>query len=481
MLNARHARRTKIVATIGPASTDPAVIEALFLAGVDVFRLNASHGTHADHAARYMTLRDLERKHAHPIAVLMDLQGPKLRVGTFAGGRVNLVQGASFRLDLAAAQGSQQRVTLAHPELFMALRPDTEILLDDGKIRLAVRSHGADFAETIVVSGGVLSDRKGVNLPGVELPLSALSEKDHRDLTFALELGVDWVGLSFVQRAADVHEARAIIGTRAGIISKIEKPAAIPALAEIIAASDAVMVARGDLGVELPPEDIPGLQKRMVRMCREMGKPVIIATQMLESMIQVPVPTRAEASDVATAVFDGADAVMLSAESAAGNYPVQAVSMMDRIIRKVESERLHRVMMDAEHPAAEATEADAITAAAREVATTISAAAIATYTTSGSTTLRASRGRPEMPILGLTTNNSTARRLTLAWGVHPFYTGGPDITDFPEMVARASWAAVACGMARPGQRLVVTAGVPFGKPGNTNSLRVVRIDAEATT
>ncbi len=481
LIPARHARRAKIVATLGPASTEPAIIRALFDAGVDVFRLNASHGSHDDHARRYATLRDLEREAGHPISVLMDLQGPKLRVGAFAAGQAALTEGASFRLDLDPAPGDASRVQMPHPELFAALEHGTEVLLDDGRLRLLVTDHGADFAETTVISGGMLSNRKGVNLPGVELPLSALSTKDRQDLAFALELGVDWVGLSFVQRPEDVAEARAIIGQRAGIVAKIEKPAAIPFLSEIIGLSDAVMVARGDLGVELPPEDVPGLQKRIVRLCRAMGRPVIVATQMLESMTQSPAPTRAEASDVATAVFDGADAVMLSAESAAGQYPVQAVAMMDRIIRRVEREALYRTILDAEHPAADATEADAITAAARSIATTLSASAIATYTASGSTTLRAARERPEMPILGMTTNRATARRLTLAWGVHPFHTGGPEITDFPEMVARASWAAVACGMAHPGERLVVTAGVPFGTPGATNSLRVVRIDTGAAT
>ncbi len=472
----RHARRAKIVATLGPASTDPAVIRALFAAGVDVFRLNASHGTHDDHARRYGVLRSLERESGPPVAVLMDLQGPKLRVGGFVGGRTDLQPGAAFRLDLDDAPGDATRVQMPHPELFAAVVPGTEVLLDDGRIRLRVTGHGAGFADTEVVSGGVLSDRKGVNLPGAELKLSALSAKDRQDLAFALDLGVDWIGLSFVQRPQDVTEARELTGARAGIIAKIEKPAAMAHLDEIVRLSDAVMVARGDLGVELPPKDVPGLQKRIVRLCRAMGRPVIVATQMLESMTASPAPTRAEASDVATAVFDGADAVMLSAESAAGSYPVQAVAMMDRIIRKVESEASYRTILDAEHPRAEPTDADAITAAARGIATTISAAAIATFTSSGSTTLRASRERPEMPILGLTTNQVTARRLTLAWGVHPIHTVGADITGFSEMVARASSAAVACGMATPGQRLVVTAGVPFGTPGATNSLRVVRIE-----
>jgi pyruvate kinase len=446
---------------------------------VDVFRLNASHGTHEDHARRFAILRDLERSTGHPIAVLMDLQGPKLRVGTFAEGRAQLQEGAIFRLDRDPAPGGPARVGMPHSELFAAFEPDADVLLDDGRIRLRVLRHGPDSAETVVLNGGILADRKGVNVPGVELPLSALSDKDRLDLAFALDLGVDWIGLSFVQRPQDVAEARALIGGRAGIIAKIEKPSAIALLEEIVGLSDAVMVARGDLGVELPPEDVPGLQKCIVRMCRALGRPVIVATQMLESMTHSPAPTRAEASDVATAVFDGADAVMLSAESATGLYPVPAVRMMDRIIRKVEREASYRTVMDAEHPAAEPTEADAITGAARGIAATISATAIATYTSSGSTTLRASRERPEVPILGLTTSRATARRLTLAWGVHPVHTEGPEIADFADMVGRASRAAVACGMASVSQRLVITAGVPFGTPGATNSLRVVAIGPES--
>jgi len=481
MPKARHGRRTKIVATLGPASSDPGTISALFEAGVDVFRLNASHGTHDDHARRYAILRELERAARHPIAVLMDLQGPKLRVGAFVGGQAVLRAGDAFRLDLDPAPGDAARASMPHPELFAVLQPGSEVLLDDGRIRLRVTRNGDGSAETVVTAGGVLSNRKGVNLPGVDVPLSALSVKDRQDLAFALDLGVDWIGLSFVQRPADVTEARALIGARAGIVSKIEKPAAIPLLREIIAASDAVMVARGDLGVELPPEDVPGLQKRIVRMCRAMGKPTIVATQMLESMTAAPAPTRVEASDVATAVFDGADAVMLSAESAAGAYPVEAVQMMDRIVRKVERETLFRTIVDAEHPAPDATEADAITAAAGKIASAISAAAIATFTITGSTTLRASRERPEMPILGMTTNLATARRLTLAWGVHPVHTAGPEITDFADMVERASWATVSCGMAAFGERVVITAGVPFGVAGSTNSIRVVRIGPEAVT
>lgn len=468
----RYGRRTKIIATLGPSSSDYATIKALFDSGVDVFRLNASHGTQADHANRYRILREIEAEVGHPIAILMDLQGPKLRVGSFKEGCALLPANGKFRLVLEKVEGDADRVTLPHPELFAAISAGTEILLDDGRIRLCVEQAGPDFADTRIVTGGTLSNHKGVNLPGAKLPMSALSAKDKADLDFALNLGVDWVALSFVQRPEDVLEARELVGDRAAILCKIEKPAALEELPRIVELSDAIMVARGDLGVELPPEDVPGIQKRIVRLCRSLGRPVVVATQMLESMVNSPTPTRAEASDVATAVFDSADAVMLSAESAAGAYPVEAVRMMDRIVRKAEAEPLER------HKADEGfipNEADAITAAAGTVATALEASAIATYTISGSTTLRAARERPSMPILGLTTRFETARRLTLAWGVHPFHTPGPDITDQVEMVERASQAAVEAGMSHLGDRLVITAGVPFGTLGTTNSLRVVSI------
>jgi len=469
-------RSTKIVATLGPASSTEAQIIALAEAGVNVFRLNASHGTQPEHAERYARIRAAEERLGRPIGVLLDLQGPKLRVGTFAYGPVDLAIGDAFRLDLDRRPGDRSRVALPHPEVFASLEPGHDLLLNDGRIRLRVLACGAGFAETEVIAGGTLSDRKGVNVPGTALALTALSEKDRSDLAFGLELGVDWIGLSFVQRPEDIEEARALIGDRAHVMTKVEKPAALPTLEAIIALSDAVMVARGDLGVELPPEDVPGLQKKIIRMSRAMGKPVIVATQMLESMIAEPTPTRAEASDVANAVYDGADAVMLSAESASGRYPVEAVAMMNRIVRKVERDPLYRRIMDAEHPQPEATAQDALTAAARQVAETISAAGIVTFTSTGSTTLRAARERPTVPILGLSARRETARRLSLAWGVHAVLTD--DVQNFSEMVGRAVSAATAAGIGAPGQTLVVTAGVPFGTPGTTNALRVVTIDAE---
>ncbi|HUC61396.1 MAG TPA: pyruvate kinase [Alphaproteobacteria bacterium] len=466
----RRQRKAKIVATLGPSTSSEARIRALFEAGVDVFRLNFSHGTQADHAARLETIRELERATGRPIGVLMDLQGPKLRVGALKGGAVKLVEGARFRLDLDKTPGDQTRAPLPHPEIFAALEPGATLLLDDGKLRLAVESCGPDFAQCRVEVGGELKDRKGVNVPGTVLPISSLTEKDRADLQFGLDHGVDWVGLSFVQRPEDIAEARKLIAGRAGVMAKLEKPAAIDRLEEIVDLVDAVMVARGDLGVEMPPEDVPPLQRRIVRACRLTGKPVIIATQMLESMISAPTPTRAEASDVATAVYEGADAVMLSAETAAGAYPVEAVEMMERIVHRVERDPVYRRIMDVEHPDPEATPADAITAAARQVAATVSAAAIVTYTTSGSTTLRAARERPASPILCLTPNLQTARRLVLVWGVHCVHT--EDVKNAAEMVERAGVMALKEGIAKPGERIVITAGMPFGTPGATNLLRI---------
>jgi len=466
-------RRAKIVATLGPATNGEAEIEKLFEAGADVFRLNFSHGAHAEHKARLDAIRTVEKKHHRPIAVLADLQGPKLRVGEMENGGVELAQDQAFRLDLDTTMGDTTRAPLPHPEIFAALKEDTQILLDDGKIRLRVTNKGDDFADTVVIAGGRLSDRKGVNVPNAVLPVAAMTDKDRADLDFALSIGVDWVALSFVQRPEDVAEARKIVQGRTAVLSKLEKPAAIDRLDEIITLSDAVMVARGDLGVELPPEDVPGLQKQIIRRCREAGKPVVVATQMLESMISSPAPTRAEASDVATAVYDGADAVMLSAETAAGNYPFEAVAIMDRIIARVERDEAYRPIMNTAHPDPEHTAPDAITAAARQVAETIGAAAIVTYTTSGSTTLRAARERPVVPILCLTESIATARRLVLAWGVHGVVT--KDIHNFSDMIEKACRIALNEGLAQKGQRLVVTAGVPFGTPGATNILRIAWI------
>jgi pyruvate kinase len=412
----RRHRNAKIVATLGPASSDKDTIRRLFAAGVDVFRLNFSHGDAVAHRERFTILRELEREAGRPIGILADLQGPKLRVGTFAEGSVMLAVSQPFRLELDDAPGDTRRVGLPHPEIFAALAPGAELLLDDGKLRLVVERCGAGFADTRVVIGGKLSDRKGVNVPGVLLPISALTAKDRRDLALALELGADWIALSFVQRPEDVAEARTLIGQRAAIVAKLEKPSAIEQLDAIAECADAVMVARGDLGVELPAERVPGIQKRILHACRRLGRPVIVATQMLESMVTSPVPTRAEASDVATAIYDGADAVMLSAESAAGRYPVEAVDMMSRLITEVEADPQHQQLMRMSRPSAPATAgtADAVCCAARHAVALVHASAIVCYTSSGHTSLRVARERPEAPVLSLTPNLGVARRRSAA-------------------------------------------------------------------
>ena len=469
----RRRRRTKVVATLGPASSSPEMIERLFRAGADVFRLNFSHGSHADHAERIGIIRALEGKAGRPIGILADVQGPKLRVGRFGGGRVQLQAGQPFRLDLNPTPGDVRRVQLPHPEIIGAARIGTTLLLDDGKLRLRVARVREDHLETEVVVGGPLSDRKGVNVPDVALPIPALTEKDREDLAFVLEHGIEYVGLSFVQRPEDVAEAREITAGRAWIMAKMEKPQAVENLDAILALADCVMVARGDLGVELPPEEVPLIQKRIVRAARAAGKPVVVATQMLESMVAAPAPTRAEASDVATAVFDGADAVMLSAETAAGQYPWEAVNMMDRILARVEQDNGWRALTDAARPEPEPTSAGAIAAAARQVAHTIGARAIATFTATGSTTLRMARERPDCPILGLTGSEASARRLAAVWGVHPLLA--PEPSSMTDMVTRALRAAQAEGFAKSGDEVVVTAGVPFGIPGTTNALRVAAV------
>ena len=469
----RRYRQAKIVATLGPASESPEMIRNLFDAGADVFRLNFSHGSHDDHAARISIIRKLEIETGRPVGILTDLQGPKLRVGEFSEGATELEKGMVLRLDLNTDPGTTRRVSLPHPEVFSALKKGTDFLIDDGKLRLKIIKAGKDFAEAEVVVGGRISDHKGVNIPNAVLPISSLSPKDRDDLSFALDQGVDLIGLSFVQRPEDISEAEHIIAGRAGILSKLEKPSAIEHLDQIITMSDAVMVARGDLGVELPPEDVPSLQKQIIRKCRQQGKPVVVATQMLESMNDSPTPTRAEASDVATAIYDGADAVMLSAETAAGHYPLEAVKMMDRIIRRVEVDPEFWSLIESEHNDPEANAPDAITAAARQVAHTISASAIITYTTSGSTTLRAARERPEVPILCLTERLPTARKLAVAWGVQCVIA--EDVSNFSSMVGRACQIAKDFDFAVPSDSVVITAGVPFGTPGTTNILRIAWI------
>ncbi len=469
----RRHRRAKIIATLGPASSSAEMIEKLFLAGVDVFRLNFSHGSHEDHRARYQIIRDLEKKVGRPIGILMDLQGPKLRIGTFEKKSILLEEGQTFILDQNAASGDHSRVFLPHPEIFMALKEDADLLLDDGKIRLRVKNITRERIETRVITAGSLSDRKGLNVPNVALPISAMTAKDRKDLIFGLELGVDWIALSFVQCPQDVLEARELIGNQAGIISKLEKPLAIEHLEEIVLLSDAIMVARGDLGVEMAPEEVPIIQKRIVRCCRKAGKPVVVATQMLESMIKSPTPTRAEASDVATAIYDGSDAVMLSAESASGDHPFESVTIMNRIITQVEQDPFYRKMQEASLPEPESTPSDAITAAARQVAHTIRAAAIVTFTSTGATTFRAARERPEAPILAITPELTIARKLAIVWGVHSVKS--QEVESFSEAVGNACLVAEQEGFAQSDDWIVVTAGVPFRVSGTTNILRIASI------
>jgi pyruvate kinase len=470
----RRRRSAKIVATLGPSSSAPDQIGALFEAGVDVFRLNFSHGTHDDHHARFSAIRQVESASGRPIGILADLQGPKLRLGTFAEGPIELAAGAPFHLDLDRQAGDERRAPLPHPEIFEALEPGTELLLDDGKVRLEVETCGSSFADTRCLVGGTLSDRKGVNVPNAVLPLSAITEKDRADLSFALENGADWIAFSFVQRPDDVAEGRKLVAGRAGVMVKLEKPSAIQHLREIIELADGLMVARGDLGVEMPPEDVPSVQKQVVHACRAAGKPVVVATQMLESMITAPTPTRAEASDVATAVYEGADAVMLSAETATGRYPIESVAMMNRIACRVQEDPLYYSMLESTRIEHEHTASDAISTAACQVAHLVDAAAIVSYTTSGATALRAARERPEAPILVLTSNLATARRLAVLWGAHCVHTS--DVKNFADMVQKAVRIAHREKIGEIGQRVVITAGVPFGTPGATNILRVAWID-----
>ncbi len=469
----RRQRNAKIIATIGPSCSDESTIRGLFESGADVFRLNFSHGSHEEHAERVRIIRKTETDVGRPIGILMDLQGPKLRVGRFDQGPIRLHAGDRFRFDLNGDRGDKRRVTLPHPEIFAALRPGTSLLVNDGLVRLEVVHCASDHAQTKVVIGGEISDNKGVNIPGVVLPLSPLTQKDRVDLEAGLAMGVDWVALSFVQSPDDLVELRRIVGKRASVMAKLEKPSAIDQLDGIVDAADSIMVARGDLGVELAPEQIPTVQKRIIRACRRHGKPVVVATQMLDSMIRAPVPTRAEASDVATAVYDGADAVMLSGETAAGSYPLEAVAIMNRILVHVEQDAHYRRTVDAQHVDPESTTADAICNALHSVARTLTVAATVTYTNSGFSSLRAARERPEAPILSLTPIMATARRICLVWGVHSVKIHG--VEHVQEMVDRACHAALNEGFAVDGERIVIAAGVPFGTAGTTNLLRVARI------
>ena len=466
----RRLRRTKIVATLGPASSGQSVIANLFAAGADVFRINMSHTTHERMRELVAAIRAVETEHGRPIGILVDLQGPKLRVGSFANGPATLIKGETFVLDGDSRPGDPARVHLPHPEIFAAVEPGHTLLLDDGKIRLVAIEVEGERIVTRVEVGGKLSDRKGVSLPDTVIPFSALVEKDRSDLEAALDAGIDWVALSFIQRPEDIAEAKKITRGRAAVMAKIEKPQAVHRLGEIIEVADSLMVARGDLGVEMPLEKVPGVQKLMTRTARRSGKPVVVATQMLESMISSPVPTRAEVSDVSTAIFEGADAVMLSAESAAGQYPVEAVATMNRIAEEVECDPIYRTILDAQRTEPEATGSDAIAGAARQIAETLELSAVICWTSSGSTALRVARERPKSPIVAISPKLSTCRRVALTWGVHSILA--EDARDLDDMVNRACRLAFKDGFTRTGQRVIIVAGVPLGTPGATNMLRI---------
>ncbi len=473
----RRLRRTKIVATLGPSSSERAIIASLFRAGADVFRINMSHTSHERMRELVAAIRAVETEYGRPIGILLDLQGPKLRLGRFKSGSVMLENGATFTLDADPTPGDETRAELPHPEIFAAAMPGHALLLDDGKVRLVATETDPTRIVTRVEVGGKLSDRKGVSLPDTVIPFSALTPKDRSDLEAGLDTGVDWVALSFIQRPEDIAEAKKITRGRAVVMAKIEKPQAVHRLDEILDLSDALMVARGDLGVEMPLEKVPGVQKQMTRLARRAGKPVVVATQMLESMITSPVPTRAEVSDVATAIFEGADAVMLSAESAAGQYPVEAVATMNRIAEEVEGDPLYRTIIHAQRTDPEATGADAISAAARQIAETLELSAIICWTSSGATGLRVARERPQSPIVAISPNLSTGRKLSLVWGVHCVVA--EDAHDQDDMVQRACRLAFRDGFAKAGQRVIIVAGVPLGTPGATNMLRIAFVGSDA--
>ncbi len=466
----RRRRKTKILATLGPASNTPAKMRALFDAGVDVFRINMSHTSHEMLKRMHGDLRTLSQDVGRPVGILCDLQGPKIRLGKLTGGPRLLVEGERIKLVLGETSTMPEEIPIPHPEIFQAIKHKHALLIDDGKVRLRLLKKADTFAEAIVEVAGEIKDRKGVNMPDTLLPLSAMTPKDRADLDAALALGMDWIALSFVQRPEDVAELKKIVAGRAGVLAKIEKPKALDSLDGILELADALMVARGDLGVEMPLERVPGLQKKIIRAARKAGKPVVVATQMLESMITSPMPTRAEVSDVAQAVFEGADAVMLSAESASGSWPVEAVQMMDRIAMSVEDDPLYHSIIESQRGAPERTTPDAIMAAVHEVTETIEARAIVCWTKSGITALRAARERSHAPIIAPTPSLETARRLCLVWGTHSVIT--EDIRDFDDMVKRASQIARQEGFAQAGERIVITAGVPLGTTGATNMLRV---------
>ena len=468
-----RSRKVRVLATLGPASNNAEMIARLFEAGADAFRVNMSHGDQQSKVAVIEAIRSLEKRYGRPTTILADLQGPKLRVGKFDGGKTELKTGQTFILDRDKAPGDATRVELPHREIFEAIEPGARLLLDDGKLVLRVVEHDMTRIVTEVVVGGALSNNKGLNVPDVVLPMAALTPKDRSDLAFAVDQGVDWIALSLVQRPEDIAEARKLIGGKASLLAKIEKPAAIERLEEIVEACDGVMVARGDLGVELPPESVPPLQKRIVEVSRRLGRPVVVATQMLESMIVSPSPTRAEVSDVATAVYDGADAIMLSAESAAGAWPIESVAMMNSIGTAVERDPMHGDRIHFTVIRSDPTTADALAEAAKNIANTVGVAAIICFTSSGSTARRVARERPSVPLMVLTPRLDTARRIGLLWGAYAVHTR--DVDSFEDMVAKAKRMALRHKIAKAGDRVILIAGVPFKTPGSTNVLHVGRI------
>ena len=461
-------RRAKIVATVGPASAAPAMLRQLFEAGVDTFRLNFSHGEHATHAEVIAAIRALEQQLGIPIGILQDLQGPKIRLGRINGGQQALDRGQMVRF-VPAETAAGDLLPLPYPEIFAAIRPDHRLYIDDGRVRLVARRVSPDLIEAEVLEGGRISDRKGVNLPDTVLDLPVMTEKDRRDLEFGLQHGVDWVALSFVQKASDLDEISQIIAGRAGLVAKIEKPSALIEIDEIVRKADAIMVARGDLGVEIPPEEVPARQKEIIALCRREARPVIVATQMLESMVAAPAPTRAEASDVATAIYDGADAVMLSAESATGAYPVQAVAVMNRIIRSTEAHSHYaRVIAASREPAA--TPADAIADHGAMLASAIGASGLVAYSRSGATAARIAARRPFLPLVVLTRDPHVGRRMALLWGAQALTE--ESVSDYDSMVQTALDESRPLLSAGAGDAVVILSGVPFGRSGSTNNIRI---------
>ncbi len=469
----KRQRSLKIVATLGPASSDRNTIKHMFEAGVDVFRLNMSHGSHDKVGELHAHIRSIEEEAARPIGIIVDLQGPKLRCGTFANASELLETGQNFRLDLDPADGDATRVCVPHPEIFEVLAPGMTLLVNDGKIRLRVTRSTSDFADCEVMTGGTISGKKGINVPDAVLPLAALSQKDLADLEFTCNLGVDWLALSFVQQSQDVEVARFLARDRALIMTKIEKPAALERFSEILEVSDGIMVARGDLGVELPLHTVPPIQKRLVRRCRAAAKPVIVATQMLESMVENSTPTRAEISDVASAIYEGADAVMLSAESAVGRYPVESVATMNSVAVSAESDPTYREIMDASRRSSRETVADAITAAAREIAETTDVNAICCFTHTGTTARLVAREKPRVPIVVITPFERISRRLSLLWGVH--CVTSEFVHSFDEAVEIATRVAFDQKFGSGDDQVIITAGVPFNVSGSTNIVQVAKI------